>query len=116
MQTKTILTRRYQCAACGKTTTARPPGAGRGRRSPPFTAILGVLYALGLSHRGVAVAAGLLGYSVDQVTSWRDAQRLGRAARRRLPAGRVRIVGVDETWLRARSQARPVGTVAGLDG
>ena len=75
-----------------------------------------MLYALGLSHRGVEGALRLLGYSVDQVTSWRDLQRLGRAVRRRLPAGRVRIVAVDETWLRVRGKSRPVGVAVGRDG
>ena len=113
---KRIRTQRYRCVACGKTTTARPPGVGRAGRSQPFTAILGVLYALGLSHRGVEGALRLLGYSVDHVTSWRDLQRLGRAVRRRLPAGRARIVAVDETWLRVRGQSRPVGVVVDLAG
>ena len=52
-----------------KTTTARPPGVGRAGRSQPFTAILGVFYALGLSHRNLEAALALLGYSVAQVTS-----------------------------------------------
>ncbi len=36
--------------------------------------------------------------------------------RRRLPAGRVRIVAVDETWLRVRGKSRPAGVVVDLDG
>ena len=75
-----------------------------------------MLYALGLSHRGVEGALRLLGYGVDQVTSWRDRQRLGRAVRRRLPAGRARIVAVDETRLRVRGQSRPAGVVVDLAG
>ena len=77
--------------ACGKTITARPLGVSRGRRSQPFTTLLGMWYALGLSRRGIEVMAGLLGYGVAQVTSWREMQRLGRAVGRRLPAGLVRI-------------------------
>ena len=50
-------------------------------------------------------ALRLLGYGVDHITSWRDVQRLGRAVRRRLSAGRVRVVAIDETWLRVRGQA-----------
>ena len=115
-QVKAIWTQRYRCSACGKTTTARPPGVGQAGRSQPFIAILGVFYALGLSHRSLEVALALLGYSVDHVTSWRDLQRLGRAVRRRLPAGRVRVVAVDETWLRVRGKARPAGLVVGPDG
>ena len=51
-----------------------------------------------------------------QVISWRDWQRLVRLVRRRLPAGRVRIATVDETWLRVRGKSRPAGLVVGLDG
>ena len=89
------------------------PGVGRGRRSQPFTALPEMWYDPGLSHRGIEVIAGLLGYSVAQVTSWREVQRLGRAVRRRLPAGRARIGAVDETWLRVRGKARPVGGGSG---
>ena len=62
------------------------------------------------------MALALLGYSVDHVPGWRDLQRLGRLVRRRLPAGQARIVGVDETWLKARGKARPVGRVVDLEG
>ena len=116
VKVQSVTTRRYRCSQCGKTVTARPPGVGRTGRSRPFTALLGVLYALGLSHRKMETALALLGYSVDHVTCWRDLQRLGRLVRRRLPAGHARIVGVDETWLKVRGKARPVGMVVDLDG
>ena len=58
---KTILTQRYRCSACGKTTTARSVGVVQAGRSQPFTAILGVFYALGLSHRSLEAALALLG-------------------------------------------------------
>ncbi len=73
-------------------------------------------YALGLSHRGIEVMASLPGYSVAQVTSWREMQRLGLAVGRRLPVGWVRIGAVDETMLRVRGKFRPVGVVVGQDG
>ena len=113
---KSVTTRRYRCSQCGKTVPARPPGVGRTGRSRPFTALLGVLYALGLSHRKRETALALLGYSVDHVPSWRAWQRLGRLVRRRQPAGHARIVGVDETWLKAPGQARPVEMVVARDG
>ena len=116
VKVQSVTTRRYRCSSCGKTVTARPPGVGRTGRSRPFTALLGVLYALGLSHRKMEMALALLGYSVDHVPGWRDLQRLGRLVRRRLPAGQARIVGGDETWLKVRGKARPVGMVVDLDG
>ncbi len=49
--------------------------------------MVGVLYALGLSHRGIEAALELFGHSVDHVSSWRDIQRLGKRIRRGLPKG-----------------------------
>ena len=92
-QVKSVATRRYRSSRGGQTLTARPLGVGRAGRSRPFTALLGVLYALGLSYRKRERALELLSYSVDQVSGWRDWQRLGWLARRRLPAGPARIVG-----------------------
>ena len=88
---------------------ARPRGVGRTQRSHPFMALVGVLYALGLSHRGIEVAAGMFGYSIDHVSSWRDIQRMGKGVRMRLPRGSARIVGVDETWVKVKGRSRPVG-------
>ncbi len=70
---KSVRIQRYRGVDCAKTITARTLGVGRGRRSQPFTALPGMLYALGLSHWGIEVIAGLPGYSVAHVTSWREA-------------------------------------------
>ena len=90
-----VATQRYRCKSCGKTLTARPKGVSRARRSQPLMGLVGVLYSLGLSHRGIELVLGLFGHSVDHVSSWRDIQRLGNGVRKRLPRGRARIVGVD---------------------
>ena len=111
-----ITIQRYRCKSCGKTLTARPRGVGRTQRSHPFMALVGVLYALGLSHRGIEVAAGMFGYSIDHVSSWRDIQRMGKGVRMRLPRGSARIVGVDETWVKVKGRSRPVGVVVDLGG
>ena len=92
-----VTTLRYRCKNCGMTVTARPNGVGRAGRNHSFMALLGVLYALGLSHRGIETALGLFSHSVDHVSSWRGKQRLGKVVKRRLPGGKARVVGVDET-------------------
>ena len=111
-----ITTQRYRCKNCGKTVTTRPKGVGRSGRTHSFTALIGVLYALGLSHRGIETALKLFGHRVDHVSSWRDIQRLGKAVKRRLPEGKASIVGVDETWVKVRGEARPVGVVVDVGG
>ena len=46
-------------------------------RSQSFSALIGVLYALGLSHRSVEKVLRLFGYRVGYTSSWRDVQKLG---------------------------------------
>lgn len=111
-----VSTQRYRCKGCGKTITASPQGVGRSERSRSFSALIGVLYALGLSHRAIETVLGLFGYRVDHTSSWRDVQRLGSMVRRRLPAGRARVVGVDETWLKVKGTSRPVGVALDVGG
>lgn len=111
-----IRTQRYRCKNCHKTVTAKPPGVGRAVRSHAFMAAVGVLYALGLSHRGIETAMGLFGHDIDHVSSWRDIQRLGKSVRSRLQSGSARVVGVDETWVRVRGRSRPVGVVVDVGG
>ena len=110
------VTQRYRCKGCGKTVTARPKGVGSKGRSHSFRALIGVLYALGLSHRGIETVVGLFGYRVDHTSSWRDVQKLGGVVRSRLPVGSARVVGVDETWLKVRGKSRPVGVVLDVGG
>lgn len=111
-----IATRRYRCKSCGVTVTAKPQMVGRAGRSHAFMALIGVLYGLGLSHRGIEMVVGLFGHSVDHVSSWRDIQRLGKSVRRRLPKGNARVVGVDETWVKVKGRSRPVGVVVDVGG
>ena len=111
-----IQTQRYRCKNCHKTMTMKPRGVGRSARSHGFMAVVGVLYALGLSHRGVELAMGLFGHHIDHVSSWRDVQKLGGAVRRRLPSGRAKVAGVDETWLKVKGRSRPVGVAVDVGG
>lgn len=111
-----VRTQRYRCKGCGKTITASPQGVGRTGRSTAFRALIGVLYGLGLSHRGIETVMGLFGYRVDHMSSWRDVQRLGCMVRRGLAAGSARVVGVDETWLKVKGKSRPVGVVVDVGG
>ncbi len=111
-----IRTQRYRCKNCHKTVAAKPAGVGRARRSYAFMAAVGVLYALGLSHRGIETAMGLFGHDIDHVSSWRDIQRLGKSVRSRLRSCSARVVGVDETWLKVKGRSRPVGVVVDVGG
>lgn len=107
-----IVTQRYRCKRCGQTVTASPREVGRARRRHAFRTLIGVLYGLGLSHRGVETALGLFGHRVDHVSI----QRLGQAVCRQLPQGDARVVEVYETWVKVRGQPKPVGVVVDVGG
>jgi hypothetical protein len=56
-----------------------------------------------------------LGVEVSKITVWRDAQQAGEALRKgRRPAGRVRVLGAEETIFKLRGQEVVVGFV--VDG
>ena len=111
-----IRTQRYRCKNCHKTVTTKPAGVGRATRSHAFMGLVGVLYALGLSHRGIETAMRLFGHDIDHVSSWRDIQRLGKSVRGRLVSGSASVVGVDETWVKVKGRSRPVGVVVDVGG
>jgi transposase-like protein len=74
------------------------------------------MYGLGLSCSATSHLLGALGVDVvSKITAWRDAQEAGETLRRReRPAGRVRILGADETVFGVRGQKVVVGFV--VDG
>ncbi len=41
---------------------------------------------------------------------------MGRAVRKRLPRGRAKVVGVDETWLKVKGSSGAVGVVEDVGG
>ena len=51
---------------------------------------------------------------MSKVTVWRDAQEAGEALRRKRPAGRVRVLGADETVFEVKGREVVVGFV--MDG
>ena len=61
MSVSEVRTQVYRCKGCGKTMTTSPQGIGRYERSQSYSALIGVLYALGLSHRSVEKVVGLFG-------------------------------------------------------
>jgi transposase-like protein len=69
------------------------------------------MYGLGLSCSATSHLLGALGADVSQLTVWRDAQEAGEALRRSRPAGRVRILGADETVFKVRGRKVVVGFV-----
>ena len=70
-----------------------------------------MMYALGLSCSGASHLLGALGVDLGRMSVWRDAQQVGEALRRKRPAGRVRVLGADETVYEVKGQKVAVGFV-----
>jgi len=73
------------------------------------------MYGLGLSCSAASHLLEALGVEVSKITVWRDAQEAGEALRKGCrPAGRVRVLGADETIFKLSRQEVVVGFV--VDG
>ena len=73
------------------------------------------MYGLGLSCSAASqYLLGALGVDLGQTSVWRDAQEAGEALRRKRPAGRVRLLGADETLYEVKGRKVLVGFV--VDG
>lgn len=74
-----------------------------------------MMYGLGLSCSAASHLLEALGVEVSKITVWRDAQEAGEALRKGCrPAGRVRVLGADETIFKLSRQEVVVGFV--VDG
>jgi hypothetical protein len=61
-----------------------------------------LMYALGLSCSAASRLLGALGAEISKMSVWRDAQEAGEALRKSRPAGRVRVLGADETVFKVK--------------
>jgi transposase-like protein len=105
---------RYKCACCSRTFRHYPGGVSRKDQSERTVVLAALMYALGLSCSAASHLLGALGAAVGKTTVWRDAQEAGEALRAKRPAGRVRILGADETAFSVKGEEVVVGFV--VDG
>lgn len=102
---------RYKCLSCGRTFRHYPDGVTSKDQSRRTVVLAALMYGLGLSCSASSHLLGALGVQVSQITVWRDAQEGGEALKRSRPAGRVRVLGADETIFKVRGREVVVGFV-----
>jgi transposase-like protein len=100
---------RYKCLSCRRTFRHYPAGVGGKDQSQRTVVLAALMYAMGLSCSAASHILGALGAGVCKMTVWRDAQEAGEALRRKRPAGRVRVMGADETVSRVKGEEVVVG-------
>jgi transposase-like protein len=102
---------RYKCLCCSRTFRHYPSGVSKKDQSERTVILAALMYALGLSCSAASHLLGALGAGVGKATVWRDAQEAGEALRKKRPAGRVRILGADETVFSVKGKEVGVGFV-----
>jgi transposase-like protein len=106
-----VIVYRYKCTSCGKTFRHYPSGITPKNQSQRTLVLAALMYALGLSCSAASHLLGALGADVSKMGVWRDAQEAGQALREKRPAGRVRVLGADETVFKVRGKEVVVGFV-----
>ena len=110
-----VIVRRYKCLSCAKTFRHYPTGITKKDQSRRTVVLAALMYGLGLSCSAASHLLSALGAEVGKITVWRDAQEAGEALKRRKrPAGRVQVLGADETVFGIKGREVVVGFV--VDG
>jgi transposase-like protein len=97
-QVKVVIIQRYKCTACQRTFRHYPAGVSRRQQSQRLQQLCVVMWALGLSHRSVALLLSVFGISLSHMSGWRDVQKAGRRIRRRAGLSSAKVVGIDGAW------------------
>ena len=105
-----VTVERYKCCGCGRT-FRHYKGVTVKDQSQRTVVVAALLYGLGLSCHAAAHLLGGLGIELCAMNVWRDAQAAGEALRRTRPAGRVQVLGVDETIYRVKGKETIIGMV-----
>ncbi len=95
---------RYKCAHCKRTFRHYPVGVSAQDQSRRTVVLAALMYGLGLSCSVASHLLRAMGADIGKMTVWRDAQQAGQALRSKRPAGRVRVLGADETVFRVKGQ------------
>ncbi len=112
---KEVIVRRYKCVSCARTFRHYPSGITNKDQSRRAVVLAALMYGLGLSCSAASHLLEAFGVGVSKITVWRDAQEAGEALRKgRRPAGRVRVLGADETIFKVKGREVVVGFV--VDG
>jgi len=106
---------RYRCTACGRTFRHYSEGVSHYRQSQRVMGLAVLLWTLGLSEWATSHVLHALEAGIHRSSVHRDRLRAGALLQQKAAqAGRVRVLGADETGVRIRGQAQLVGFV--VDG
>ena len=96
---RVVMVRRYRCCACGRSFRHYPEGVSRSHQTGRMVRLAALMWALGLSLRGVEAVLGAFGVDLGRSTIARDGKAIGEQVRGELGQRQVRVLGVDGAWL-----------------
>ena len=92
---RTVSVYRYRCCHCRRTFRHYPQGVDQADQTQRMRKLAAVLWVLGMSLRGVAMALSAFGVQLSYMSVWRDLQeQADQLVKRRRWQG-VRVLGVD---------------------
>lgn len=108
---KEVEVQRYKCISRGRSFRDYPARITPKSQSQRTVVLAALMYGLGLSCSAASHLLGALGAEIAKMSVWRDAQEAGEALRRKRPAGKVRVLGADETVYKVKGREVVVGFV-----
>jgi len=110
---KRVEVRRYRCGSCGRTFRHYPEGVTKADQSIRLKQLAALMWALGLSLRGVTAVLGAFGVALCHMSVWRDVRLLAEAIRQEMAKRRVKVLGVDGVYGKVRGKGQ--GVVIAVD-
>jgi transposase-like protein len=110
-QVRQVVALRYRCLGCARTFRDYPEGVCAYRQSQRLMGLAALLWALGLSMSATSHVLHALEAGIHKSSVLRDVHRAGLRLQDRKVAGRVRVLGADETVMRIRGCATLLGFV-----
>ena len=92
---KQVRVYRYRCCRCKRTFRYYPEGVSRADQTARLWLLAGMLWTLGLSHRGVSLILSGLGVGLSFMSVWRDVQGQARQIQCSKRWQKVRVLGLD---------------------
>lgn len=105
--------RRYRCTSCGRTFRYYPKGVTKADQSLRLQQLAAIMWALGVSYRGVTSLLGVFAIRLCHMSVWRDVQQLAEAKRREAAKRRAKVLGVDGVYGKIRGKGQ--GSVIAVD-
>jgi len=99
---------RYRCCRCQRTFRHYPEGVDQADQTQRLVTLVGVMWVLGVSYRGLVRVLTSLGVSLERMSAWRDVQAAAEALARSTHWGRVRVLGLDGAYVRGWGDTRGV--------